>query len=143
MTVRVSHMLKQLTSLVVPLCGAVGLMPVAVLCESFSGAQSQSPQVVEFEVAVVKPADPQSPVESATRFSANRFTATGTLRTLIQVAYGIQELQILGGPKWVSVEKFNIDAKSQGLVSRDEMKLMIRTLLTNRFDLVHRTDSPL
>jgi len=40
------------------------------------------------------------------------FVATGaTLKRLIQVAYGVQDSQISGGPEWLNTAKFDIEAK--------------------------------
>lgn len=38
-------------------------------------------------------------------------TATGTIRWLIQNAYGLREFQLIGGPDWVNNEPFDIQAR--------------------------------
>jgi bla regulator protein blaR1 len=74
----------------------------------------------------------------------------GTLQMLIESAYEIQDFQIVGGPKWISSDKYDIEAKLDGAQmdrlkslspdeSRLESKRMLRALLANRFQLVlHR-----
>ena len=78
-------------------------------------------------------------------------TAMGaTLQMLIQNAYEIQDFQIVGGPKWISSDRYDIEAKIDSSevekfqkLSPDqsvlESKQMLQTLLANRFQLVvHR-----
>jgi len=96
-------------------------------------AQTQEP--LEFEVAVVKPADPQSSIQSSTNISKERFSATGTLRGFIQMAYNLQEFQIIGGPKWATSDRFAVDARPAHASRREEMMLMLQALLTKRFGL--------
>jgi bla regulator protein blaR1 len=74
----------------------------------------------------------------------------GTLQMLIENAYEIQYFQIVGAPKWVSSDRYDIEAKMDGAemerlktLSQDESRLeskrMLQALLVNRFQLVvHR-----
>jgi uncharacterized protein (TIGR03435 family) len=57
-----------------------------------------------------------------------------TVNTCIKWAYGVQDSQILG-PGWMLADHFDISAKADGPVGNDEMKLMMRTLLAERFKL--------
>lgn len=90
-----------------------------------------------FEVATIKPSKPGEPgkllVVRGTRFK----TVNSTLMDLIKFVYGIQEKQVTGGPKWVSSEKFDIDAKPNvpGTPDQQQLKTMIRKLLADRFGL--------
>ncbi len=73
-----------------------------------------------------------------------------TLQMLIQNAYGIQDFQIVGAPKWVSSDRYDIEAKMDGAQVEKfqtlgpdqrvlESKRMLQALLANRFKLaVHR-----
>jgi len=48
------------------------------------------------------------------------FTARGiTLQTLIELAYHAQGAELMGGPEWVSTEKFDIDAKTNSSFMTD------------------------
>src|SRR3984893_3530767 len=79
-----------------------------------------------------------------------RFRATNLpLRELISVAYGTPQplpaFQIVGGPKWIESDRFDIVAKAAGDPqpgpngAPPEMILMLRNLLAQRFQLtVHR-----
>lgn len=62
-----------------------------------------------------------------------------SLRSLIRVAYGVKEYQVIGGPKWMDTYRYNINAKAAGPAKDPELVLMLRTLLAERFKLeVHR-----
>jgi uncharacterized protein (TIGR03435 family) len=61
-----------------------------------------------------------------------------SLRSSIRWAYGLQDFQI-SAPGWLESQRYDIVAKAPGAVSDDELRLMLRALLTERFRLaVHR-----
>jgi uncharacterized protein (TIGR03435 family) len=74
----------------------------------------------------------------------------GTLQMLIHYAYDVQDFQIVGGPKWMSSDRYDIEAKMgsaqvekfQTLTPEQRMfdtKQMLQALLANRFQLeLHR-----
>jgi uncharacterized protein (TIGR03435 family) len=67
------------------------------------------------------------------------FTATNaTLRLLMRFAYRVQDFQMLGGPKWMDADHFDIQAKPEGesrQVPPEQMSLMVQSLLEDRFQL--------
>lgn len=66
-------------------------------------------------------------------------TRNATVATLIIFAYGVIAAQVVSGPSWVREDFFEIDARTRREASRDEMRLMVRSLLEDRFNLViHR-----
>jgi uncharacterized protein (TIGR03435 family) len=61
-----------------------------------------------------------------------------TIETCIKWAYGVQRAQV-SGPGMLRQDRYDITAKYEGTATLDEMKAMMRTLLTERFALVfHR-----
>lgn len=61
-----------------------------------------------------------------------------TLSGCIQWAYGVQEYQV-SGPEWISNDRFEINAKAAGESTDDQLRLMMQTLLAERFKLAfHR-----
>jgi bla regulator protein BlaR1 len=58
-----------------------------------------------------------------------------TLRLMIRNASRIQEFQIVGGPDWLALDRFDITAKAEGNPSADQMRLMFQKLLEERFKL--------
>ena len=88
-----------------------------------------------FEAASIKPLERGGRIDF--RFFPNRFVATSfTLSQLIQQAYDIQPRELVGGPDWVRVEVFDVTATTGGEVSQNQMRLMLRSLLADRFQLV-------
>jgi uncharacterized protein (TIGR03435 family) len=62
------------------------------------------------------------------------------LRQLIVAAYGVQPFQVIGGPSWLTTDRFDITAKAEGAPPPAQMNLMLRALLSERFKLVARTE---
>ena len=60
-----------------------------------------------------------------------------TLAALIAYAYSRPSYEISGGPSWVEKDQFDIDARAPGNEepSRDDIREMMRALLTERFNL--------
>src|SRR4029077_9524997 len=65
-----------------------------------------------------------------------RFRASATtLKFLLEWAYGIQPSQHSGGPSWIDTDRYDIVAKAEGNATDAQMKLMVQTLLAERFQL--------
>ena len=66
-----------------------------------------------------------------------RFTATNIpLKVLITNAYQLSFFQVVGGPGWVSTDRFDIAAKAPDGAPPEQTRAMVRTLLKDRFKLV-------
>jgi uncharacterized protein (TIGR03435 family) len=94
-----------------------------------------------FEVATIKPSDPEARVPIDLRvLPGGTLTVTGyTLKLLIHDAYGLKYNQMSGGPAWTDTDRFDIAAKAEGDPDHDQMMRMLQTLLADRFQLkVHR-----
>ena len=50
-------------------------------------------------------------------------------------AYALQGFQLVGGPSWLDSERFDILAKAEGNPTPDQERLMLRSLLAERFAL--------
>jgi uncharacterized protein (TIGR03435 family) len=105
------------------------------------GLSAQTPPTPTFEVASIKPnkSGPGS-IQRAGLQPGDRVNMTNvTLRILMQIAYpGPSE--IIGGPSWIgsgpSGDRFDVNAKAEASSSREQLQLMLRTLLADRFKLV-------
>jgi uncharacterized protein (TIGR03435 family) len=100
-----------------------------------------------FEVTIVKPSKSGEPGSNSS-FQHGRFLASNiSLKNIIQYqAYGVTEVQIVGGPKWLNSERFDIEAKADDAVTgqlrtldRDQRRRltqgMFQQLLADRFKL--------
>jgi uncharacterized protein (TIGR03435 family) len=100
-----------------------------------------------FEVASVKPNTSGDVRVMFGMRPGGRFTATNVpLRELIRMAYGLQNVQVQGGPDWIGSERFDVVAKAEGDLppmapggTPNPLLLMVQSLLSERFKLaVHR-----
>ncbi len=90
-----------------------------------------------FEVATIKPSDPNAPGQMLTVQGDRMVTRNTSLSFLITFAYGLHPKQISGGPAWLDSEKYDINGKPDvdGQPSVDQLKTMTRKLLADRFKL--------
>ena len=94
-----------------------------------------------FDVASVKPSPDGEPM-SLSPLTGGRFKAGNIdVKTLIRAAYQVQDFQILSAPSWVESARFNIDAKSDTAANAEQTRVMLQTLLADRFQLKIRRDS--
>jgi uncharacterized protein (TIGR03435 family) len=110
---------------------------------------------LEFEVAAIKPADPDAHGSSLmVDRSANFNVKNLPLRAVITFAYNIRDFQLSGGPGWIGTERYDIVAKpdrgevavelpdprtmsdQQRNVRDDQLRERVRSLLADRFGLV-------
>jgi uncharacterized protein (TIGR03435 family) len=94
-----------------------------------------------FEVAWVKVSATGSTNSGGVRISNGRVTVDNeTLKRCIYNAYGVGPNQVVGGPDWLSTDRFYIEAKPEKPVKDDSVVMgMLQALLAERFKLVvHR-----
>jgi uncharacterized protein (TIGR03435 family) len=61
------------------------------------------------------------------------------LRFIITFAYHIRDFQLSGVPGWAESERYEISAKAEGKPKPDQIRLMLQSLLEDRFKLkLHR-----
>jgi uncharacterized protein (TIGR03435 family) len=66
-----------------------------------------------------------------------------TLKSAVRWAYHVMEYQV-SGPDWMNFERYDISAKAAEPASEDELRLMLRVLLAERFKLtLHRESKEL
>jgi uncharacterized protein (TIGR03435 family) len=63
-----------------------------------------------------------------------------SLKDLIVEAYHLEPYQV-SGPGWFDSDEFDLDAKADGPVDKEQLRLMLRALLTGRFHLSVHTES--
>ncbi len=124
-----------------------GGFPGVALMAAQTSAKPQAASIPQFEVSSIKPATPNGPQHGRlSRMEALIVTRPGmlsargvTLKQLIEGAYSVENYQVNGGPDWIESAQFDVDAKPSSAPSRDQLLLMLRPLLTERFKLAfHR-----
>lgn len=115
---------------------------VLLLRASIGSGQRPAPQ---FEVASIKASNPSAPRPGRlgaipVLTSSGRLTARNAkLTELIKGAYAVEDYQVSGGPAWIDSAGFDVEAKSTDRANRDQLLLMLRPLLADRFKLaIHR-----
>jgi uncharacterized protein (TIGR03435 family) len=97
----------------------------------------------EFEVATIKPSDPNQPGWAlVVNRSGMLNTHNTTLADLIKFAYDLHPKQVIGAPAWFDTDKFDVEAKPSvaGMPTGNQLKIMLQKLLVDRFSLVFRND---
>ena len=151
----IERMNRKTPSIIKLLLAVTASLPIASFAQTSASAATAlalaaAPVVatpLAFEVTIVKP-NKSGSSSSHSKFENGRFTASNILlKNLIQYsAYGVPEPRILGGPKWLNTERFDIEAKIDSstadqlrTLSRDQRKLqmqgMFQQLLADRFKL--------
>jgi uncharacterized protein (TIGR03435 family) len=115
-------------------------MPRATVSASFvifaaCGLFGQSGTLV-FEVASIRPNKSGERLSSMLPPALGRFTAKNvSLNMLVRAAYQVRDFQITGGAGWTESERYDVEAKAEGNPNRDQLQLMLRALLADRFQL--------
>ena len=118
----------------------LAMQAAALMVPTAMAASLQDPAPVApaaFEVASVKPSIASSGrVSASLTVGPDSVRARNTfLRNLIREANGVQNYQVVGGPAWVDSERYDVDAKAGKPGDKDQLRLMLRTLLAERFHL--------
>src|SRR5262245_26553621 len=108
----------------------------AVLCiavlATIGSLWSQTPPTQSFEVASVRLNKTGGGLAARTINPGSLIYMDVVLAEYIELAYGTTYRQ-LSGPKEIYQERYDIVAEASGPASRDEIRLMLRALLEDRF----------
>ena len=141
-----------LLALVLPL--VIGLNSAArahAQSDAMPEGQKQAAGKMEFEVASIRPAKPgrftppSFALDNGDTYSFGdphgRFFADFPLEVYVMFAYELwltpeqSQAMLAKLPKWVSTDSFVIDARAPGNSTKDQMRLMLQSLLADRFKL--------
>lgn len=96
-----------------------------------------------FEVATIKPNDSGATSMQALILRGRNFmTRASSLGDLIAFAYQVQAKQIVNAPDWIYKDRYDIAAvpDQEGSPNPEQVRIMIRKLLTERFKLTFHHD---
>src|SRR5580658_5429709 len=113
-----------------------GMILVALLCAAAFTQSTASPPA--FEVADVH-ASPyrRFPDMDQGSLQGDRYVLRqATMVDLIATAYGVDGSNVQGGPPWLETDRFEVTAKVPAATTPATAKLMLRSLLQDRFQLV-------
>lgn len=114
----------------------IGVLTASLFGQIPRSGFSDSSTSSRFQVATIKPSSPEE--FRTVQIRGNRFATTNTsVVDLLKYAYGLHEQEIVGGPKWLNTQKFDLvgDPETQIRPSSDDFKKMVQYLLTDRFHL--------
>lgn len=117
---------------------------VAFFC-LISLSSAQSPK---FEVASVKRQLAPATLASMVQAGLPRILPGGTFRAthvtvegLLTFAHDLKRFQLVGGPDWVRSQLFSVEGRAGGDASQARIKLMIHSLLQERFSLASHEEN--
>jgi uncharacterized protein (TIGR03435 family) len=69
---------------------------------------------------------------------------TATMVDLIKTAYGVDASEVVGGPSWLELDRYDVFAKAPSSAPVETARVMLQALLADRFKLaLHRDSRPL
>jgi uncharacterized protein (TIGR03435 family) len=133
------------------LISLLGVLIAAAPRLSLSQSAQEKPK---FEVASIKPnLTPTGGTSIRGEPSGTRITMTRVpVKMVMSFAYRVRDFQIVGGPDWINVDRYDIEAKLEDIGKPrpilppdpnvpDEMALCIQSLLEDRFQLKAHKES--
>ena len=95
-----------------------------------------------FEVATIKLSAPDAKGRGIRVRGNNVSILNMTLMDLLTLAYDVHAHQIAGAPAWSTTQRYDITAKSEGegQPDQEQLKVMLRKLLAERFQLVFQRE---
>ncbi|HEX3875714.1 MAG TPA: TIGR03435 family protein [Bryobacteraceae bacterium] len=100
-----------------------------------SAASAQPPARPEFEVASVKPNASGGQGFSIQALPAGLQARNISLKRLIAMGYSVTDFQIFGELPWLESARFDVEAKTAVKTALPELRLMMQSLLDERFQL--------
>jgi uncharacterized protein (TIGR03435 family) len=96
-----------------------------------------------FDVASIRPSAPGSTARDGRfYFQSDRLIMkAGTVGDILDFVNGFQLFRVIGGPPWIRTDRYDIEAKSDHVLTPPEQKQAIMALLADRFKLESHQES--
>lgn len=139
-------MLSQRSLYVLALLTLVLLTPARSTAQAAAAPSSNDVGVTspKFDVADIHPS-PYSFYSTYFRISlqgTDRYLLRqATLLDMISAAYSVDQAHVLGGPTWLDFDRYEVTAKQPPATPPEKSRLMLRSLLADRFSLVVHNDN--
>jgi uncharacterized protein (TIGR03435 family) len=112
---------------------------LAILLIAAAWLAAQPAAVPSFEVASIRPASPDATDFGVDTDPGLLRVEAQTLRDMVRIAFGVNDSQVAGGPKWADSDRFDITGRANGPAGSKELLTMLQNLLADRFKLaIHR-----
>jgi len=123
------------------------VVAMSLLLAGSAGAQSPPPKALpKFQAADVHPAPYRSfPFANGGVLRGDRYVwHQATIVDLVASAYGVNSEMVQGGPSWLERDRFEVIGLADPKTSKEDLKLMLQSLLAERFALVvHEGEKPM
>jgi uncharacterized protein (TIGR03435 family) len=118
----------------------IGVILAAMLTKAiFAQAANTRPT---FEIADVHASAKTLHPSTTGSFRSGRYELRmATMSQLIAAACGVEADKVAGGPNWLDLDRFDVIAKAPPAASPQDLKLMLQSLLAERFQLLVHSDS--
>jgi uncharacterized protein (TIGR03435 family) len=130
--------------LIVPMvAGAVTAPPGHAPSQALGRQPLSTPNVqLAFEAVSIKQNVSGSIFARVDVRSPGRLTAVNVpAAVLVRLAYGLDEFEVVGGPRWLESDRYDVVASSNGAATADQKRAMLRQLLQDRFNLSAHTET--
>ena len=117
------------------------LLVSAGLCLLPAILLAQAESRPSFDVVSIKPNRTNQGIPLVVFQPGGRMIAANVnIRQVILVAYGIENLQLVDAPDWTTSERFAIEARTSDATPTSTIRLMLRSMLADRFHLVAHSE---
>ncbi|HET9399355.1 MAG TPA: TIGR03435 family protein [Candidatus Acidoferrales bacterium] len=98
---------------------------------------------LEFEVASIKPSDPNEPGNGirADPGGETMHAENATVRLMIRSMWKLNDVQIVGAPDWVNKDLWTVRAKADGPHNLDDLHTMYQNMVIDRFNMQFHWDT--
>jgi len=117
------------------------LAVVSALCAVAAFAQTATTPHFDLADVHLSARQSNSPVRGGSLIGDRYELRSAAMLAIISRAYGVDADKILGGPGWIEMTRYDIIAKARPGTSREDLQLMLQSLLAERFGLVIRRET--
>ena len=122
----------------------LALLPTALFGQSLFDQSSEATQQFEIADVHVSAKTTNQFIRTGPVRNGRYEVRTATLLDLIRLAWSFDADKILGGPSWLELDRFDVVAKVNPESTANAQKLMLQSLLKDRFKLtLHQDTKPL
>ena len=109
----------------------LSVLGLFIACATILSAQEPA-----FDVASIRENKSGLNAGSSSSRPGGSYNATNmTLRSLIWIAYEVPTQRVIGGPSWVDSTRFDVAAKAAGDPNPEQVRVMLKSMLRDRFKL--------
>ena len=123
------------------MCDGNSIVRAAAAAAVVLAMAAASAQTPSFDAASLRPSAQRAPGADWVLRPGGQFIASNiTVAELIGVAYSVEPFRIRGNPEWTREAQYDVQARAGTDVTPDQTRLMLRSLLQDRFRLRARLE---